>query len=61
MHFSALLPQDLTYSVPSNSEKGQQAYLLQNVSGYLEMGQMAALVRLPPLFKCTSSSMPWCF
>lgn len=39
------LSQDLSYSIPSNVDKKELAYLLQNVSGYLETGQMTALVR----------------
>jgi hypothetical protein len=36
--------QDLSYSVPSNSKKGERATLLNNVSGFFEPGQMAALM-----------------
>jgi len=36
--------QDLTYSVPSATAKGERAYLLKSVSGHMEPGQMAALM-----------------
>lgn len=36
--------QDLSYSVPSRTNKKERAYLLQNVSGYFEPMQMAALM-----------------
>ncbi|PNH05918.1 ABC transporter G family member 18 [Tetrabaena socialis] len=39
-----ILMKDLSYHVPSNSQKGQRAYLLKNVSAYLEPGQMTALM-----------------
>ncbi len=42
--FLRLSVQDLSYSVPSNSKKGERATLLNNVSGFFEPGQMAALM-----------------
>ncbi|PNH05921.1 ABC transporter G family member 18 [Tetrabaena socialis] len=39
-----ILMKDLSYHVPSNSQKGQRAYLLKDVSAYLEPGQMTALM-----------------
>ena len=44
--FATLLPfQGLEYSVPSNVERGKLAYLLRNVSGFFNPGQMSCLVR----------------
>jgi hypothetical protein len=43
-----LLPrraQSLTYSVPSNTQKGEQAVLLNDVSGFFEPSAMTALAR----------------
>ena len=37
-------PQDLSYHVPSNSEKGARAYLLKGINGWFEKHQMSALV-----------------
>lgn len=37
--------QNLTHTVPSNTEKNTLAYLLQGVSGFLQPGEMTALVR----------------
>lgn len=35
---------NLSYSVADSNNKGQQLYLLKNVNGFFEPGQMAALV-----------------
>ncbi len=37
-------PQDLSYTVDSNSAKNEKATLLKGVSGYFEPGQMTAVV-----------------
>lgn len=42
---TALRPQDVSFSVPSNTNKKEKAFLLSNVSGYFQSNQMAALVR----------------
>lgn len=39
-----ILMKDLTYTVPSNTKKGEVAHLLRDVSAFLEPGQMTALV-----------------
>lgn len=39
-------PQDLTHTVPSNTEKNATACLLKNVSGFLQPCEMTALARL---------------
>ncbi|KAG2427597.1 hypothetical protein HXX76_012251 [Chlamydomonas incerta] len=39
-----ILMKDLTYTVPSNTKKGEVAYLLRDVSAFLEPGQMTALM-----------------
>jgi hypothetical protein len=37
--------QELSYTVPSNTVKGEVAHLLHGVSGFFEPSQMTALVR----------------
>ncbi|KXZ50089.1 hypothetical protein GPECTOR_18g66 [Gonium pectorale] len=39
-----ILMKDLSYHVPSNTQRGQRAYLLNGVSAFLEPGQMTALM-----------------
>ncbi|KAG2446852.1 hypothetical protein HYH02_008009 [Chlamydomonas schloesseri] len=39
-----ILMKDLTYTVPSNTKKGEVAYLLRDVNAFLEPGQMTALM-----------------
>jgi ABC-type multidrug transport system ATPase subunit len=36
--------QDLAYHVPSNKNKKERAYLLKDVSGYIQPHQMTALM-----------------
>ncbi|GFR48683.1 hypothetical protein Agub_g10638 [Astrephomene gubernaculifera] len=39
-----ILMKDLSYHVPSNTQRGERAYLLRNVNAFLEPGQMTALM-----------------
>ncbi len=43
-----ILMQNLSYHVASNKQRGERAYLLKDVSAFLEPGQMTALVRRKP-------------
>ncbi len=42
------LAQELSYHVPSNTEKGVRAYLLKSISGFINPHQLTALVRMGP-------------
>jgi hypothetical protein len=44
--------QDISYTVPSNSEKGETVDLLRGVSGFIEPGKMTALVSQPATRLC---------
>ena len=51
-----ILMKDLSYHVPSNTAKGERAYLLKEISAFLEPGQMTALVSTELLAHCAAHS-----
>ena len=50
MNDTSFCIQNLDYSVPHREEKGSMVNLLTKVTGYLDPGEMTALVRPPFVF-----------